>query len=259
MPIEETMGKFNASLRTLGERRGLPATVTIEDDHIAIAAGDQEIGQWALDEVRLEATAGSTYRMEAEGDHILIEFEDVSGFRETLDSRLRRRPKVRTARRSGRKPKSPVADVADVADTPTRPPAPKRRRSEPEKPATTVVADEKPAETAPPKEKSSRVLAMADRLLTRAERRWGSLLPSWVFTRATLLALVILLLTTVFLPGLVSTVVLVLGLVGVLFGAVAYTDMVVASKWLPGRMTPMHVLIGGVGLVILGVLLGMMA
>jgi hypothetical protein len=98
-----------------------------------------------------------------------------------------------------------------------------------------------------------------DALIAKAEKRWGSLLPTWVFSRKTILAIAGVLIVTVFLPGLISTLMLITGLLSVLFGAVAYTDQVMAAKWLPGRMTPLHVLIGGVGILMVGVLVGIIA
>jgi hypothetical protein len=40
----------------------------------------------------------------------------------------------------------------------------------------------------------------------------------------------------------------------VILGAVLYTDDAMARRWLPGRLTALHVLIGGTGLAVLGVL-----
>jgi hypothetical protein len=49
------------------------------------------------------------------------------------------------------------------------------------------------------------------------------------------------------------------GVLLVMLGAVLYTDSVMAARLLPGRMTVMHVLISGVGLLLLGVLVAMTA
>jgi len=84
-------------------------------------------------------------------------------------------------------------------------------------------------------------------------------MPSWVFSRVMVLALLILLVATIVFPGLVSLVLLVTGLLMVLFGAVVYTDNMLASRVLPGRMTPMHVLLFGVTILMLGVLVGVIA
>jgi ABC-type antimicrobial peptide transport system permease subunit len=60
-------------------------------------------------------------------------------------------------------------------------------------------------------------------------------------------------------PGLVSGFLLITGLLMVMFGAVVYTDPMLASKWLPGRMSPTHVLLFGVAILLVGVLLGIIA
>jgi hypothetical protein len=245
------MGTFNASLRTIGDSRGLRAVVAFDNDRIAIRVGDHEIGDWAFDDVSLEATGESTYRMEAEGDHILLELEDVPGFQLILDERSKMRtrrllrPAVAKRAKTGKRDQIKTAPAAAVEAKP----APKTRREQKDKAPKAPKAPGEP----------NRAIVLFDRVIAAAERRWGSLLPAWVFTRATAMSLVILAVTSVFLPGLISVVILVLGLLGVLFGAVAYTDLVVSSRWLPGRMTAMHLLLGGMGLVILGVFLGILA
>jgi hypothetical protein len=140
--------------------------------------------------------------MAAEGDQILLEIPDTTGFEEELN---------RT-----RKPKMSMPKV------PT-----------PEK-----------------------LLEQMDKGIAVAERKWGSLLPEWVFTRMMFGIVCGALLLTVILPGLVSVFLLICGLLVVLFGAVVFTDQVLAAKWLPGRMAPMHVLIFGVTFLMFGVLLG---
>ena len=77
------MSSFAASLKTLGDRKGLPATVVLENDRLSIKAGEEPIGDWALDEIRLEPTP-TGYRMAAEGEQLLIEMSDVAGFESEL-------------------------------------------------------------------------------------------------------------------------------------------------------------------------------
>lgn len=231
------MGTFNASLRTIGDRRGLPAVVTVAERQIRIHAGDQEIGEWHLDEITLEATGESVYRLEVDGDRILIDFEDATSFRELLasTSRMRNRVKLR-----GQRPKAAA-------------PVEERRAPKPPK------APKEPKVRQPKEARESGFLARVDGVLTAAERRWGSLFPSWMFTRAMVLGLIVVLAASFVVPGLVSVILLVAGLLMVLFGAVVYTDPMLASRWLPGRMTPMHVLLFGVTTLMLGVLIGVIA
>ena len=238
------MGTFNASLRTIGDRRGLPAVVTLAERQISIHVGDEELGSWTLDDVELEETGNTAYRLEVDGDRVLIDFEDAAGFRELLasSSRMRNRPKVRGV-------KVKASKAAEVKE---------KRSPKPER----AVKEKTRRQPKPAKEEAGEpdgFGARVDRVLTAAERRWGSLLPAWVFTRVTLLALLILLAATIVVPGVVSLALLVAGLLTVLFGAVVYTDNMLASKVLPGRMTPMHVLLFGVTALMLGVLLGVIA
>jgi hypothetical protein len=60
-------------------------------------------------------------------------------------------------------------------------------------------------------------------------------------------------------PGLVSSFLLIAGAMLVVLGAIVYSDAMLASRWLPGRTTPTHVLLFGVAVLMLGVLLGVIA
>lgn len=243
------MGTFDASLKTLGDRRGLPATVNLEEDTLSITAGDQAIGSWSLHEIRLEPTA-SGYRMAAEGEQILIEMHDKDAFAAELSQRtakgrrrLRRKEKVSVARAGAATPvaeridTSPGYDVSAAPATPQVQVQPKPPRSRNRKTSTVKI----------------------DSALSAAQKRWGSLLPDWVFTRI-MLGIVggAFLLMFVF-PGAVSAFLLAAGVLMVILGSIVYTDSMLASKWLPGRMTPIHVLIFGVAVLMLGVLLGVIA
>lgn len=241
------MGKFNASLRTLGDSRGVPATVTVVEERISIEAGDQEIGSWNIDEVVLEPTGESVYRLEVDGDRILIDFEDAGTFRDLLDSRSRMRSRIKLR---GNRPKKPTEPKPAKAKS-----GPEPKTKEPKtKPKRSVAVTEAPAAVS-----SKKTAGRLDAVLTAAEERWGGLLPSWVFTRGTLTVLLIMVAAAFFVPNIVSLVLLIAGLLTVMFGAVVYTDTMLATRWLPGRMTPMHVLLFGVLVVLLGVLLGVIA
>jgi hypothetical protein len=244
------MGTFSASLKTLGDQRGLPATVNLEEDTLSITAGDQTIGTWSLADIKLEPTTNG-YRMAAEGEQILIEIAEREAFAEELDQftargrlRLRRKEKIKVVKaeaspdRHVERPHTPV--IYDVPVAPTRP--------EPK---------------APPKEpqpkKTQKAIERVDAAISAAHKRWGSLLPDWVFTRIMFAVVVGAFLLMLFFPGAVSAFLLAAGVLLVIVGAIVYTDSVLASKWLPGRMTPVHVLIFGVAVLMFGVLLGVIA
>ncbi|MFV1960860.1 MAG: hypothetical protein ACC658_03410 [Acidimicrobiia bacterium] len=197
------MSSFAASLKTLGDQEGLPAVIHLSEGRLSIAAGKDAIGDWALDEIRLEPTP-TGYRMAAEGEQIILELTDADAFESELS-------------RSGKR---------------------KRNWSLPDK---------------------DKLLTPVDKGIALAEKKWGALLPKWAFTRIMFGVVIGALTLTIIFPGLVSAFLLAAGLLMVLFGAVVYTDTMLASKWLPGRMSPMHVLIFGVAILILGVLLGIIA
>jgi hypothetical protein len=163
------------------------------------------------------------------GDGVLLDFEDAAGVRQLLaeSSRMRRRPKVREK-------------VAAGAPAPEPEPAP-------------AAAPAAPAGAAP-----QGFWARVDHMLEKAEARWGAVLPSWAFTRAMLYGLVLLVVAAFVVPGVVSMGLVIAGLLAILFGAVVFTDPMLASRWLPGRMTPMHVMVAGAVLVMLGVVVGLL-
>ena len=176
--------------------------------------------------------------MTAEGEQLFIEVSDLSGFDAAVDENSRRR---RFARKGGGKlPKKEPADAEQAQPLAVKPvkPAKEPKVKEPSEPG------------------ANPVMGFVDGLVERAEKRFGSLLPAWVFSRWTVLAIVLVLLTAIFLPALIANLLLFGGLGVVVFGAVLYTDDRMSAKILPGRSTPTHVLISGVGLLMVGVLIG---
>lgn len=234
------MGSFTASLKTLGDSRGLPATIHLEDGRLKIDLGEHSLGDWSLDEVQLEPIP-TGYRMAAEGDQILLEMTDTTAFETELT-------------KNGKKRRLPWARK------------PKEKTDRARARASTRTVERKPERAAEPKPAKARsgstsqaVLRQVDRVVAHAEKRWGALLPTWVFTRVMAGVVLGALILALVLPGLVATFLLISGLLVVMFGAVVYTDGMLASRWLPGRMAPMHVLIFGVTFLMLGVLLGVVA
>lgn len=233
------MGTYNASLRAVGDTRPVPATLLLQDGQLAINSGDVEIGAWALSDISLEPIP-TGYRMAAEGEQIIIEIKELDAFREALAN-------GRFKRRSAR-PKS---------DT-RRPKSDTRRQKKPKTEQTAVV--EAPARPAPAKTGiAQKGLSLIDGTMDTARKRWGSYLPEWVFTRAMFIIVFVALLLMLIFPGVVSLLLLISSAVLIVFGAVAYTDPMLASRWLPGRTNPSHVLLVGVIVLIVGVLLGVIA
>lgn len=238
------MGPFSASLKVPGDSSALAATLLVENGRLNIKAGDQSIGDWSLGEIELDSI-DTGYRMSADGEQLLIEVKDRTGFQEAVEEntspKIRKRPKIRQRIKNQKRPKAEKAPDVSAARVSSN-----GQTSTNDKPAPEAAA-------------SSGVMARVDGVMKKAEDRFGALLPSWVFGRATALVLVILLLLTFVWPTLVSSILLLGGLVTVVFGAVVYTDGHLAAKLLPGRSTPAHVLIVGVGILLFGVLIGVIA
>lgn len=224
------MGSFPASLRAIGDVSALPATVEVEDGRLSIAAGSTEIGTWSLTEIHLEPIP-TGYRMAADGDQILIELKDIDSFTAAITTKSRkRRKKTAVSTKERTTPRPRVED----------------------KPVKAKTAKESPG-------LAKKSLNMVDGTLESASKRFGAYLPEWVFTRVMFAVAFLALILMLILPGLVATFLLIAGTVIVLFGAVVYSDQMLASRWLPGRTTPTHVLLFGVAILMMGVLLGVIA
>jgi hypothetical protein len=251
-----SMGRFDASLVIPGDSKPLSAIVVIEDGRLRIRTASHDIGDWSLQDVAFTSLP-SGFRMEVEGEELIIELDDHDRFNDdvtanTKKSRRRRRTKDATTTKVSRRPKSPTKSAKD------RPANRESRR------ATAREGDDAVTPTRTRSESRSREPtkgfgAWLDRVLDRAEKRYGALLPPWVFTRGTAIILGLWLLLMLLFPSLISTMLLLAGFLAVVFGAVVYTDGALAARVLPGRSTPNHVLIAGVGLVVLGFLLGVIA
>ncbi|HEU4895707.1 MAG TPA: hypothetical protein VFT85_07695 [Acidimicrobiia bacterium] len=243
------MGIFTASLRAIGDVKSLPATVELDEGRLSIMAGTSEIGSWLLSDVNLEEIP-TGYRLAAEGEQILIELKDLDGFANELAGQRKRRSPF------GRR----------KADLPRRP---EGTESVPfTRPSTTTDTDKRESGlTLPPLETTTtrssgwteKGLSLVDGTLAKANKKLGPYLPDWMFTRAMFAIAFGALVLMILLPGLVSTFLLIAGAVMVLFGAIVYSDTMLASRWLPGRTTAQHVLLFGVAILMMGVLLGVLA
>jgi hypothetical protein len=250
------MGTFAASLRAIGDVKALEATVELSDGQLSIAAGATEIGSWPLSDIHLEEIP-TGYRMAAEGEQLLIEFSDLDSFAEELKNGKKRR-----RRHAGTKTAEPTpgteepAALQQVARKPKHAPA-EAVTAQDQAVAAVVLPPREPASSKPAD--GNGLLAFVDNTLARARKRFGAYLPDWVFSRAMVVLAFGALAILVFLPSLVSTLFIIAGALLVVFGAVVYSDPVLASRWLPGRTAPHHTLLFGVGILMLGVLVGLIA
>jgi hypothetical protein len=244
------MGTFTASLRAIGDVKSLPAVVQLDEGRLIIASGDIEIGNWPLSEIDLEPIP-TGYRIAAEGDQILIELTDLDSFNAAL-SELRKR-KFRKANKGtlAAARSEPVSTEPHRAPVATEPVA--------ANPARTVPLPPRTNQPVQPAGWTSRGLAFVDGTLAKASKRLGPYLPEWIFTRVMFAIAFVALILMIIVPVLVSTFLLISGGLIIVFGAIVYSDPMLASRWLPGRTTPPHVLLFGVIILMLGVLLGVVA
>lgn len=245
------MGQFSASLKVPGDTSSLPATVDIDDGRLRVASGDHEIGNWAL--VDIDLTPGvEGVHVSAEGEELILQFSDSAAFEEAAGLNGRKKLAV-----SLPKPfKLPILARAPKHVSPAR------SATRPETAAPKPILEKAPAptkqaavnETKPPKQPGS-----IDRTLERAENAVGSHLPSWVFTRGGALVVLASLAVAIIFPTLVSTLLMIAGVVLLVLGGVTMLDVVLAARLLKAKVTPTQTLIVGGVLVLLGVLFAMLA
>jgi hypothetical protein len=260
------MGTFTASLRAIGDVQALPATVKLEEGRISIIAGETEIGTWPLADVHLEAIP-TGYRMAAEGEQILIELKDIVGFSEALDRVSKRKSRIPSLRRKANSQEEkrdfstdrPNTGAGQASRPQQRAAAPSTSRVGVNRDAASQQKTDRKVSSDAARSFGEKVLETIDSILAKAHKRFGSLAPDWVFSRGVFVILVVLALVMLALPGLASALLVVCGATIVLIGAIAYSDSVIASRILPGRTTPAHMLIAGLGVLLVGVIFGMIS
>ena len=230
------MGGFDAALKVGADTEPLRTRLEVEGGRLIIRAADQKIGDWAISDLDLQRVSGG-YRVGVEGEELILDVPDILGFQEAISV-------VQPTKRRRAKHTSPSS-----SHTPNRSLHQPRRkvRAEPSPEA----KESKPADEHTIIAKS---LGAVDSALEKAKASAGSDWPGWLFTRWTVFGFLLIVILTLVMPGLFSTLFLVGGLASVVLGAVLYTDDAMARRWLPGRLTALHVLIGGTGLAVLGVL-----
>lgn len=86
------MSSYQGLLRMVGEDGpGLPITIDLRDDRLAINAGDNAIGDWTRAELRIMAENDGIH-IRAEGEEIVLELERDAEF--AVEVGLRTAPPV---------------------------------------------------------------------------------------------------------------------------------------------------------------------
>jgi hypothetical protein len=248
------MGQFSASLKVPGDTSSLPATVDIDDGRLRVASGDHVIGNWAL--VDIDLTPGPEgVHVSAEGEELILQFSESAAFEEAAGLNgpkksviaLPKPFKLPILSKSPKHASSTASTRPDGAH-----PVPKTERTPKPVPKPAGITNAKAV-------KPSKEPGIIDRTLERAENAFGGHLPSWVFTRGGAFLVLAALAVAIILPALVSTLLMIAGLVLLVLGGVTMLDVVLSARLLKAKVTPTQTLIGGGVLVLLGILFGMLA
>ena len=256
------MSGFTAALKVKGDTEPLQARLEVENGRLIISAANQSIGDWNLEDLDIGRTPEG-FRFEVEGEELLLEVSDPLAFEEAIGTNDRKAAKNRTGRFKGKNRKSTKQTSTKDKTRPdgrstrqTSTPAKSRSDGQATKQTTTQTESTTDGRA---KRASAAFLTALDKGLDRAEKSWGSLLPEWVFTRGTAGFFAAGILVMLILPGIFSTVLLIGGFLLLVLGAVVYTDSTLAARILPGRATAAHVLIVGVGILVFGFVLALLA
>jgi hypothetical protein len=248
------MGQFSASLKVPGDTSSLPATVDIDDGRLRVASGDYEIGNWALVDIHLTPGPEGVH-VSAEGEELILQFSESAAFEEAAG--LNAKKSIVSLPKPFKLPslsKTPKHASPDKSTTPPEGSAPKARADKPAKLAPSAIEQHAVREAKPSKQPGT-----LDRVLERAEKTAGGHLPSWIFSRGGALVVLSALAVAIIFPALVSTLLLIVGLLLLVLGGVTMLDVVLAARLLKAKVTPTQTLVGGGILVVIGVLFGMLA
>jgi hypothetical protein len=229
------MGQFQGSLRMPGDSRPLPATVQLGGGRLQVASGDHVIGDWPVEAIDISHVPEGI-RVKAEGEVLLLELSDRDAFAQAAASQTQKPKRLTRQRRPAKTPGTSAPAPAQAATTKT-------------------------AKVKTPKVKTAKVRGESklDVYLARAQERFGSKLPNWVFGRWGIVAAVALIALCVIFAELVSNLLLIAGVVGLLVGGVTMLDSVIARRLLHHKITPIQVVIGGGSIFVAGLLVGLAA
>jgi hypothetical protein len=256
------MSDFNAALKVKGDTEPLQARLEVENGRLIISAANQSIGEWNLEDLDIGRTPEG-FRLQVEGEELLLEVADPLAFEEAIGANNRKTAKNRTGRFKGKNRKSTEQTSTKGKTRPdgrsTRQTSTPAKSSPDSRAAKQTATQTESTPDGRAKRTSAAFLTALDKGLDWAEKSWGSLLPEWVFTRGTAGFFAAGLLVMLLLPGIFSTILLIGGFLLLVLGAVVYTDSTLAARILPGRATAAHVLIVGVGILVFGFVLALLA
>ena len=230
--------QFQATLIAAGDPDPLPTIVELDQGNLVIQSNGQPLGNWPVSDLDFVRIVGG-FRVTLDGEVAVLKLTESDQF----NSELRQ---LNEAAAEGPLPKKEKK---------------KRARKEPAKPAEPTTHSA-PSETkakaiagAPTDVKDRAFINWLDAKLEVAAKQGGKYVPEWVFTRGGVVVALLLLIAMVLLPGVFSTIFLIVAAIGMITSAIALMDQVIATRIFRGALTPIHGLLGSLGLVLVGLVL----
>ncbi|MDF1597009.1 MAG: hypothetical protein P1T08_13095 [Acidimicrobiia bacterium] len=263
------MPTFEGSLQIAGDAgTKMPAGIRVDGGRLMILVGTaDEIGNWSLAGLDIRRKSGA-FVLEVEGEQLLISVDDPEGFTrlvEIKEDAPRSAPK-HTARRSRKEkkaspPKEPrgrTSKKAKAAESPTLEPGIATPAAEP-KPVPSYLTEPEPMTVAPPppalEEQPPARRAEQQPAKKKPAAKKGSLIAalplSWKIGAGVVVIGIIL---GIFLPGILTALLMLSGMITLLIAVVVGTDSIAAAR-LPSGMTSTNTLVAGVILLVLSALM----
>lgn len=265
------MPTFEGSLQIAGDSSTkMPAGIRVDGGRLVILAGaSEEIGNWSLAKIDIFRKSGA-FVFNAEGEQLLITVDDPEKFtrlvrisddspapvKKAKEGRSRKQKKERPPKepRSRRSKKSKLATEPAEEPTAAAPAAepkplpsyltePASVASTPPPPPVEAVEPSKPAKRKATKEKKAKS--------PNKVSLFAALPLSWKIGGVIILVAIAL---GIFLPGILTAILMLTGMVALLLAVVVGTDSIAAAR-LPAGMTSTNTLVAGVILLVLSALM----
>lgn len=237
------MSQFEASLTLANDPKPLPITANLGEGSIALISGEEEIGNWPLDQVDLQRVLGG-YRFNADGETVTLKITEADRFADELDRILHPPPAKKQRSKRSKKERKPEPKADSIGSEPTPTPSRTKRAKRANEP--------KPAK----RERARGQVGWLDTRLEAVDRRWGRYLPAWVLSKGGLLVILGVILALVAKPDWFSALFLIVAAVGLMASAVAMVDQVIAVKIFRGRYSAIQGLLVSLAIGLVGLLLG---
>lgn len=243
MSDTQRVTQFQATLIASGDPDPLPTVVELDQGNLVIQSNGQPLGNWRVSDLEFVRIVGG-FRVTLDGEVAVLKLPESDQFNAELrqlneaaaDPLPAKKEKKKRARKEPTKAAAPPTSTA-TTETKT-------------KAISAATTSDAPADV-----KDRAFINWLDAKLEVAAKRGGKYVPEWVFTRGGVVVAFLLLIAMVILPGIFSTIFLIVAAIGMITSAIALMDQVIATKIFRGALTPIHGLLGSLGFVLLGLVL----